>query len=105
MAVLQRRTAMTPVHKSSIKWSSNQAKYGISAAALAVFLTTPAFAQVAPQAAPESVRAAAATQETPSSEAGPQETPPGNTTTVARVGDRIVVTARRVEEDLQEVPI
>ena len=104
---------MTPVHKSSIKWSSNHTKYGISAVALAVSWASPAFAQTTPQTAPNDPQAAveapqdgqAATQETADGEAGPQETPPGNTTTVARVGDRIVVTARRVEEDLQEVPI
>jgi iron complex outermembrane receptor protein len=72
----------------------------MSAAAMAVVLATPAFAQTAPEVpAAEPVDTAAAPAD---DEQAPQ---PGQVTTIARVGDRIVVTARRIEEDLQEAPI
>ena len=79
--------------------SSNHIRYGISIAALAVFWSAPAFAQgetaagvVADQTGPS----AAEDQPPASDQASPQP---------LQSGDRVVVTARRVEEDLQDVPI
>jgi iron complex outermembrane recepter protein len=79
--------------------SSNHIRYGISIAALAVFWSAPAFAQgetaagvVADQTGPS----AADDQPPASDQASPQP---------LQSGDRVVVTARRVEEDLQDVPI
>jgi iron complex outermembrane recepter protein len=100
---------MPRIRKSTLVRSSNYLRYGISAAALAVFWTAPTMAQDAAPA-PQDVQPAApeiaeSSPDQPGLEAAPQEPPVGNTTTVARVGDRIVVTARRIEEDLQEVPI
>jgi iron complex outermembrane recepter protein len=97
------------VKKSSVIQSGNHLRYGLSAAALAAFWAAPAIAQTgpeAPAAETQSVDQPAPQVAEPSPQAGPQEAPPtGNTTTIARQGDRIVVTARRIEEDLQEVPI
>jgi iron complex outermembrane recepter protein len=79
--------------------SGNHIRYGISIAALAVFWSVPAFAQgetaaevVADQAGPNF----AEDQPPAPGQAAPQP---------IRSSDRVVVTARRVEEDVQEVPI
>ncbi len=91
---------MSKAFDTTITKSGNLVRHGISAAALAVVLAAPAFAQTAPEVpAAEPADTAAAPAD---DQQGPQ---PGQVTTIARVGDRIVVTARRIEEDLQEVPI
>ncbi|MDP3493193.1 MAG: TonB-dependent receptor [Hyphomonadaceae bacterium] len=77
--------------------SSNHLRYGISFAALALLSSAPAFAQAAPDAP--------VPQETVSNPAGPNvdEQPP--IPPAVQAGDRVIVTARRVEEDVQDVPI
>ncbi len=79
--------------------SGNHIRYGISIAALAVFWSAPAFAQgetaaevVADQAGPN----VAEDQPPAPGQAAPQP---------IQSSDRVVVTARRVEEDVQDVPI
>ncbi len=77
--------------------SGNHFRYGISFAALAFLLATPAFAQVAQEPAP--------TQETVVDSAGPNVEQPPVAAPALQPGDRVIVTARRVEEDVQDVPI
>jgi hypothetical protein len=73
--------------------SSNHIRYGISLAAL-VFMAAPAFAQKqVAQTATNTIQAGAFTED---EEAAPKP---------LASGDRVVVTARRVEEDVQDVPI
>jgi outer membrane receptor protein involved in Fe transport len=79
--------------------SSNRFKYAVSIATLMVFWAAPAFAQTGPEAP------AADAPGTNADEPQQGEAQPGNVTTIARDGDRIVVTAGRIEEDLQEGPI
>jgi iron complex outermembrane receptor protein len=74
--------------------SSNHIRYGVSLAAL-VFMTAPAFAQQQIPPSPTD-----AIQAGPSAEEQQQAAPPP-----LDKGDRVVVTARRVEEDVQDVPI
>jgi iron complex outermembrane receptor protein len=83
-------------------------KFGLSAAALVAFWVPSAIAQVAPEA--PAAEASAADPNAPETVGAPDPQDAsgaraGQVTTIARVGDRIVVTARRVEEDLQEVPL
>lgn len=78
--------------------SGNQLKYGISAAAVAIFWAAPALAQTAPEAVPATLGGEASADPAPTSEQPP--VPPA-----LQPGDRVVVTARRVEEDVQDVPI
>lgn len=80
--------------------SSNRSRYGISFAALAFFLSAPAIAQSAPDQppAPETVAADAAGPSADDQQ--PPAVPPA-----LQPGDRVTVTARRIEEDVQDVPI
>lgn len=71
---------------TDVNKSSNHIRYGISLAAL-VFMAAPAFAQE---------QAVAAGPNTEEQQAAPKP---------LASGDRVVVTARRVEEDVQDVPI
>ena len=99
---------MSVTLKSSSNQSSNRLKFGLSAAALAAFWVAPAIAQTAPEAPAAEAPAGDEPVQQPVDAADPQEgqdAQAGQVTTIARVGDRIVVTARRVEEDLQEVPL
>jgi iron complex outermembrane receptor protein len=99
---------MSVALKSSFNQSSNRLRFGLSAAALAAFWVAPAIAQTAPEAPAAEVPASDEPVSQQAVDGGPQEgqdAQAGQVTTIARVGDRIVVTARRVEEDLQEVPI
>jgi iron complex outermembrane receptor protein len=73
--------------------SSNRIRYGISLAAL-VLMAAPAFAQ--DQVAPAATDTVQAGPNTEDQEAAPKP---------LASGDRVVVTARRVEEDVQDVPI
>ena len=84
---------MTKRFYTDAKESSNHIHYSISLAALAL-MAAPAFAQgkVAP-AATDTVQAGPNTED---QEAAPKP---------LAGGDRVVVTARRVEEDVQDVPI
>ena len=84
---------MTKRFYTDAKGSSNHIQYSISLAALAL-MAAPAFAQgkVAP-AATDTVQAGPNTED---QEAAPKP---------LAGGDRVVVTARRVEEDVQDVPI
>lgn len=76
--------------------SSNRVQSGVSLAALAVVMAAPAFAQVqAEPAAVEAIRAGPSAEDEQTRAVPPPLQP----------GDRIVVTARRVEEDVQDVPI
>lgn len=77
--------------------SSNRFKYGISFAALAFLLTTPALAQVAGDAATP--------EKTVTDSTGPNVDQPPAIAPALQAGDRVIVTARRVEEDVQDVPI
>ncbi len=90
---------MKTVDISRLSGSGNYIRYRISIAALAVLWSAPAFAQgetaaevVADQPGPS----AADDQPPASGQASPQP---------VQAGDRVVVTARRVEEDVQDVPI
>ena len=90
---------MKTVDISRLSGSCNHIRYRISIAALAVLWSAPAFAQgetaaevVADQPGPS----AADDQPPASGQASPQP---------VQAGDRVVVTARRVEEDVQDVPI
>lgn len=85
---------MTKRFDTDVTRSSNHIRYGVSLAAL-VFMTAPAFAQE--QIAPSPTDAI---QAGPSAEEQQQAAPPP-----LDKGDRVVVTARRVEEDVQDVPI
>jgi iron complex outermembrane receptor protein len=78
--------------------SSNRIKYGISVAAMAVLWSAPAFAQSAPEE-PIVQETVAAPPAGPSAD-DQQAVPPA-----IQPGDRVIVTARRVEEDVQDVPI
>ena len=86
------RAFETPQHKSG-----NQVRYGVSFAALALLLAAPAFAQAAPD---EPVP-----QQTVENPAGPNADDQPQTAPALQPGDRVIVTARRVEEDVQDVPI
>ncbi len=82
--------------QTSLIWSSNYLRNGISVAALALFWAVPAVAQGGPTpevAVEDQAGPAPDDQQT-------QATPPP-----LQRGDRVVVTARRVEEDVQDVPI
>ncbi len=85
--------------ETTLYQSSNRIRYGVSFAALAFFLSAPALAQSAPDQPPA--------PETVAAEAGPsaddqrqKPVPPA-----LQPGDRVTVTARRIEEDVQDVPI
>lgn len=77
--------------------SGNRILTGVSALVLAVALSTPALAQGVTAADVAGVDQAGPSAEEPQPPAQTVQTTPG--------GDRVVVTARRVEEDLQDVPI
>jgi iron complex outermembrane receptor protein len=79
--------------------SGNHIRYGISIAALAVFWSAPAFAQgeTAAEVVADQPGPSASDDQPPAS--GQAAPPP------IQPGDRVVVTARRVEEDVQDVPI
>ncbi len=77
--------------------SGNRLRYGISFAALAFLMASPAVAQVASDAA--------TAQETVTESAGPNVEQPPAAAPALQPGDRVIVTARRVEEDVQDVPI
>jgi iron complex outermembrane receptor protein len=106
---------MSRTYKRPLNQSGNQLRYGLSAAALAAFWATPAFAQATGDALPEEAQTVSSGQQEvqeAASAQGPQEGPrgagpqsPQSTILTVTDSDRIVVTARRVEEDLQEVPI
>jgi iron complex outermembrane receptor protein len=76
--------------------SGNHVRYGISIAALAVFWSAPAFAQG--EAAAEVVAGPSTEDQQPAATGQAAPAP-------LQQGDRVVVTARRVEEDVQDVPI
>jgi iron complex outermembrane receptor protein len=76
--------------------SGNHIRYGISIAELAVFWSAPAFAQG------ETAAEVVADQTGPGAA---DDQPPAATPQPIQSGDRVVVTARRVEEDVQDVPI
>ena len=78
---------------TDVNWSSNHIRYGISLAAL-VLMAAPAFAQE--QVTP-------ATSDT--IQTGPNAEDQQAAPKPLDKGDRVVVTARRVEEDVQDVPI
>ncbi len=82
---------------TSLIRSGNRCLYGISLAALAVFLSAPAFAQTGPEEL--------SAQETPATGPKVDAEPSQNAPPELRPGDRVIVTARRVEEDVQDVPI
>jgi len=77
--------------------SGNRFRYGISFAALAFLMASPAVAQVASDAA--------TSLETAADSAGPNVEQPPAAAPALQPGDRVIVTARRVEEDVQDVPI
>ncbi len=80
--------------------SGNRILTGVSAVVLAVALSSPALAQ--------GVTAAdVAGADQTADQAGPSadDQPPQTVQTAPAAGDRVVVTARRVEEDAQDVPI
>jgi iron complex outermembrane recepter protein len=87
---------MSAIANSELSKSGNHIRYGISIAALAVFWSAPAFAQG------ETAAEVVADQTGPSAV---DDQPPAATPQPIQSGDRVVVTARRVEEDLQDVPI
>ncbi|RYG23695.1 MAG: hypothetical protein EON93_23745, partial [Burkholderiales bacterium] len=60
-------------------------------------MASPALAQVAPDAA--------TAQESVADSAGPNVEQPPAAAPALQPGDRVIVTARRVEEDVQDVPI
>jgi iron complex outermembrane receptor protein len=76
--------------------SGNHVRYGISIAALAVFWSAPAFAQG--ETAAEVVAGPSTEDQQPATTGQAAPAP-------LQQGDRVVVTARRVEEDVQDVPI
>jgi iron complex outermembrane recepter protein len=90
---------MSKARETTVNQSGNRIRYGVSAAILTAASMAPAFAQEAPAPAPLAAEPAPELQQTP----GPQ--PPNSTVLSLTESDRIVVTARRVEEDVQEVPI
>ncbi len=80
--------------------SSNHVRFGLSAAALVMAWGAPASAQVASETSP--VAASTATDQA----AGPVAAAPDQAAPEAlKSSDRVIVTARRVAEDLQNVPI
>ena len=84
-------------NNSILKWSGNHIRGGVSAAVLAVACSTPALAQGVTAADAPGVD-----QQGPSVD----EQPPAQTVPSASgARDRVIVTARRVEEDVQDVPI
>jgi iron complex outermembrane receptor protein len=76
--------------------SGNHVRYGISIAALAVFWSAPAFAQG--ETAVQVVAGPSTEDQQPATTGQAAPAP-------LQQGDRVVVTARRVEEDVQDVPI
>ena len=84
---------MTKRFDTDVTRSSNHVRYGISLAAL-VLMTAPAFAQE--QAAPAAADTIQAGPNNEDQQAAPKP---------LASGDRVIVTARRVEEDVQDVPI
>lgn len=78
--------------------SGNQVWNGLSVAALALIWGAPALAQTGP--APEVPAVDIAGSSSDDQQPGTQAAPPP-----LQPGDRVVVTARRVEEDVQDVPI
>ena len=86
------RASDTTQHKSG-----NHLKRGISFAALALLSAAPAFAQAAPDEPKP--------QQTIANPAGPNADDQPQTTPALQPGDRGIVTARRGEEDVQDVPI
>ncbi|HVY89556.1 MAG TPA: TonB-dependent receptor [Hyphomonadaceae bacterium] len=80
--------------------SSNHVRVGLSAAALAIAWGAPAFAQVTPDTAPAGVETAANQLSGPDAAAPDQAAPD-----LAKSTDHVIVTARRVAEDVQNVPI
>ncbi len=88
---------MSHIFETTRYQSGNRLRYSISVAALAFFLSAPAFAQSAPdEPAPKET---VADQSAPDADEQPPAPPS------LQPGDRVVVTARRVEEDVQDVPI
>ncbi|HPN06025.1 MAG TPA: TonB-dependent receptor [Hyphomonadaceae bacterium] len=88
---------MARIGETTRHQSSNHFKYGISFAALAFLLTTPALAQVAGDVTTP--------RETVTDSTGPNVDQPPAAAPALQAGDRVIVTARRVEEDVQDVPI
>jgi iron complex outermembrane receptor protein len=88
---------MARIFETTQYQSSNHFRHGISFATLALLLTTPALAQVAGEAVtlPKIV----------ADSAGPNVDQPPAAAPALHAGDRVIVTARRVEEDVQDVPI
>ncbi len=84
---------MTNRFDTDVMWSSNHIRYGISFAAL-VLMAAPALAQE--QAAPVTLDVVQAGPNTEDQQVAPKP---------LASGDRVIVTARRVEEDVQDVPI
>src|SRR5690348_16638987 len=93
------RISVSNVSKTIVNQSGNRLRYGVSAAILTAAAIAPAFAQEVAAPAPLAAEPAPEPQQTP----GPQA--PNATVLTLTDSDRIVVTARRVEEDVQEVPI
>ncbi len=86
--------------KSSISRYGNHIGYGVSLAVLAFLGSAPAFAQ--------GTTAAEVVADQPGPSAAEDQAPVGagaGAPPAVEPGDRVVVTARRVEEDLQDVPI
>lgn len=79
--------------------SGNHIRYGVSFAALAFFLTAPALAQTAADQPQASQTAEVAGPNVDEPQQAAKVPPP------LQPGDRVTVTARRVEEDVQDVPI
>jgi iron complex outermembrane receptor protein len=84
-------------HNSILNKSGNRIRTSISLAVLAVAWSAPALAQGVTAA-----DVAGVDQSGPSVD---EQQPPQTVQTAPSAGDRVVVTARRVEEDLQDVPI
>ena len=86
--------------KSSLSRYGNHIGYGVSLAVLAFLGSAPAFAQ--------GTTAAEVVADQPGPSAAEDQAPVGagaGAPPAVEPGDRVVVTARRVEEDLQDVPI
>jgi iron complex outermembrane receptor protein len=91
---------MKPNGKSSLSRYGNHIGYGVSLAVLAFLGSAPAFAQ--------GTTAAEVVADQPGPSAAEDQAPVGagaGAPPAVEPGDRVVVTARRVEEDLQDVPI
>jgi iron complex outermembrane receptor protein len=78
---------------TALNKSGNHFRNGISLAALAVIMAAPAFAQEQPAPSAATVQA------------GPNAEDQQAVPAPLEKGDRVIVTARRVEEDVQDVPI